>query len=78
MKELVLDSSEVFTLFKTSISDWSSLASVEALLLETFGLGTFAKFTKSTYNSRCGEQERTGHDSGLEIADLNFSSFHVT
>ena len=43
---LVLDSSEMLTLFMASGSDWSSLASVEASSLETFGLGTFTKITK--------------------------------
>ena len=43
---LVLDSSEMFKLFMVSGSDWSSLASVEASSLETFGLGTYAKIIK--------------------------------
>ena len=42
----VLDSSDMFTLFMISGSDWASLASVEASLLETFGLGTFAQITE--------------------------------
>ena len=36
----------MLTLFTASGSDWSSLASVEASLLETFGLGTFAQITE--------------------------------
>ena len=46
MEVLVLDSSEIFNFSMISGSDWSSLASVEASLLETFGLGTFAQITE--------------------------------